>query len=283
MLKFVSISLAVLLIFSAASAQQKRYLYVDSSLLRNETTYEEVVTPPTETIVTAPQGEDVQETDSLYDETVIDTTLYLNGLSLSPDSMKRWRNTKEFAYIAYIDSLLKDAQDKEKNNSKQVEQNSGPGFFDRLFASNFMKLLLWAIAGFFILFIVYRLFLAEGVFRRETKAASKENAETEEEMINAETDFAALINQALQNNNYRQAVRYQYLRTLHRLAEKNLLQTAPDKTNYQYVRELQNTMFQNDFASLTRNYEYVWYGGFDVGQEQYRKIETGFTQFNQKI
>jgi hypothetical protein len=278
MYKFISILSAALLFFSAASAQQKRYLYVDSSLLRNEATYEEITTA-SETIVAAPQ-ENATENDSVYEETVTDTTLYLNGLRLPPDSVKRWRNAKEFAYMAYIDSLLKDAQEKEKNKPKE---NSGPGFFDLLFASGLMKVLLWTIAGFFIVFIVYRLFLAEGVFRRETKTANKENAETDEPAIDAATDFSALINQALQNNNYRQAVRYQYLRTLHKLAEKNLLQTAPDKTNYQYVRELQNTPFQNNFASLTLNYEYVWYGGFDVGQELYRKIETGFTQFNQKI
>ena len=133
-----------------------------------------------------------------------------------------------------------------------------------------------------MLFLIYRLFLAEGVFKR--KSASLNNTETvAEEQITGETDFDSLIRTALQNNNYRHAVRYQYLRSLHYLAGKNLVELAPDKTNFQYVREIKNRDMQNEFASLTLNYEYVWYGEFSIENEVYQKIEKGFTGFNQKL
>ena len=105
----------------------------------------------------------------------------------------------------------------------------------------------------------------------------------EEEVITRESDFDALIRTALQNSNYRQAVRYQYLRTLHILADKNFIELAPDKTNFQYVREIANRNHQNDFASLTLNYEYVWYGEFDIDKNIYQKIENNFTSLNQKL
>ncbi len=281
MTKFISISITALLFFSAVSAQQKRYLYVDSSLLKNESLYDDTEVMPADEEVTIP-AEDHTFNKEEPGEQGIDTTLYLNGLSVPADSVKRWKNAKEFAYIKYIDSLLKDKQEKEKKKPKQTAP-TGPGFLDRLLSSGFIQALLWTLAGLFVLFIVYRLFLSEGVFRRESKSVKALNAEVEEEQINSETDFDALVNQALQQNNLRLAVRYQYLRSLHKLAAKELLQLAPDKTNYQYVRELKDASLQNDLASLTLNYEYVWYGEFVVDQDTYQKIETGFKRFNQKI
>lgn len=279
--KFISISIAVLLFFSVASAQQKRYLYVDSSLLRNESSYDDTEVMPADEETGTPSEDHTLNTE-VSGKQGTDTSLYLNGLSVPADSVRRWKNAKEFAYIRYIDSLLKDKQDKEKKKPKQSEP-TGPGFLDRLLSSGFVQALLWTLAGLFILFIVYRLFLSEGVFRRESKSAKAVNAEVEEEQINSETDFDALVKQALQQNNLRLAVRYQYLRSLHKLAAKELLQLAPDKTNYQYVRELKDASLQNGLASLTLNYEYVWYGEFDVDRETYQKIETGFKNFNQKI
>ena len=115
-------------------------------------------------------------------------------------------------------------------------------------------------------------------------------AEVEEDVLTGESDFDTLINQSLKSDNYRLAVRYQYLKVLHKLADKHFIEMAADKTNYQYVREVAgrggraaHQDFQNEFASLTLSYEYVWYGEFAVDETIYRKIATGFTQFNQKL
>jgi hypothetical protein len=73
------------------------------------------------------------------------------------------------------------------------------------------------------------------------------------------------------------------LHTLHKLAGKELIMIAADKTNYQYVSELKNAMQRNDFAALTLNYEYVWYGEFAIDEQVYGKIRTGFKTFNDRI
>lgn len=280
--KFICILITVLFFFAAATAQQKRYIYIDSSLLKNESTYEDVEPVPADEKIEA-IVDDQKSNEPVAVKQGPDTTLYLNGLGISPDSVKRWKNAREFAYMKYLDSLLKDKQEKEKNATKQKPVSSRPGFFENFFSSLFLNFFLWTLAGFFILFIIYRLFLAEGAFRRETKKIKGIDAKVEEESITAETDFDALLGQALQQHNFRQAVRYQYLRSLHKLAAKNLVELAPDKTNYQYVRELKNPSLQNDFTSLTLNYEYVWYGEFEVEQDIYQKIESGFKAFNQKF
>lgn len=210
----------------------------------------------------------------------MDTTLYSNDLSLPADSIQNWKNAKEFGYAKNLDSLLKA---KQKEQAKSKPKSYEPGLMNRFLASAFVRILLWTLAVFFILFILYKMFLTEGVFRRESKTSRQAIPEAEEEIISAESDFDNLIKQALQSNNYRQAIRYQYLKTLHKLADKHFIELAKDKTNFQYVREIRNPVFQNDFASLTLNYEYVWYGEFMIDRNTYQKLEVNFTGLNQKL
>ncbi|MEO7308306.1 MAG: DUF1206 domain-containing protein [Ferruginibacter sp.] len=266
--KIIYISLLLISFLPAAQAQ-KKFVYEDTALLQKE----EQVTAP---------GEDVkvvENTTADNAEENIDTSLYKNNLNLPYDSIRNWKNSKEYAYTKYLDSLLKNEK---KAELRQTPRPPGSGLFNSLLNSSFVSVLLWTLAIGFVLFIIYRLFLADGAFRRRSKTKNME-AEVEEELITGESNFDAMIRQSLQNGNYRQAVRYQYLRTLHLLAGKNFVQLAPDKTNYQYVREITNRSHQNDFAALTLNYEYVWYGEFNIEKDTYQKIETNFTSLNQRL
>jgi hypothetical protein len=256
------ISLLCLLFLPAARGQEKKYVYQDSSLIQ-------------QTIVEAPV---VDEEDD-YVEEKPDTSLYLNNLSLHPDSIKSWKDQKAFAYAKDLDSLLK-ARQKEMEKPEPITSAS---WLDLFLASGFLRVILWMLAIAFVGFILYRLFLADGVFKRSSRSNRGPAPEVEEEIISGESDFDILINQAVQAGNYRQAVRYQYLRTLHKLADKNKVELAKDKTNYQYVHEIAEPVTRNEFATLTLNYEYVWYGEFMIDDLVYKKLESGFTGFNQKI
>ncbi len=275
MRKIIYISLLLMGFLSAAQAQKKT-IYEDSSLLQKD---EEVSTTVDQVEVVKDSAVMVQPPlATLEEDEPADTSLYKNNLNFSYDSIKNWRNLKEYAYTKYLDSLLKNEKKKEVKEPPRPRTS----IISNLFNSNIVTVLLWAVAIVFVLFILYRLFLAEGAFKRKPKSVKTE-AEVEEEIITHESDFDALIRQALQSGNYRQAVRYQYLRTLHLLAEKNMVQLAPDKTNYQYVSEIANRNQQQPFASLTLNYEYVWYGEFEIDKNIYDKIEGNFKIFNQKI
>ena len=275
MRKIIYISLLLMGFLSAAQAQ-KKFIYEDSSLLQKEEQVEELIDEVT--VVQDSTAMVVAPVTSLEEDEPADTILYKNDLNLAYDSIKNWRNLKEYGYTKYLDSLLKNIKPKEVKEPPRPRRS----FLSGLFNSDIVTVLLWTVAIAFVLFILYRLFLAEGVFKRKSKSANAE-AEVEEEIITHESDFDALIRQALQSGNYRQAVRYQYLRTLHLLAEKNMVQLSPDKTNFQYVSEIANRSHQQPFASLTLNYEYVWYGEFEIDKNIYDKIESGFRGFNQKI
>jgi hypothetical protein len=274
MRKIIYISVLLLGFLSAAQAQ-KKIIYEDSTLLQKD---EPVIQAPVEDL-TVQDSVVVQAPAEALEEEPVDTSLSKNDLFLAYDSIKKWRNLKEYAYTQYLDSLLKNKKEPEIKNAPR---STAPGLFSSILNSGFVSVLLWTLAILFVLFIVYRLFLAEGVFLRKSKTAKNEAA-VEEEIITHETDFETLIRQALQNLNFRQAVRYQYLRTLHVLAGKNMLELAPDKTNFQYVREIRDPVHQQAFAALTLHYEYVWYGGFEIDRNTYEKIESGFFGLNQKL
>ena len=45
----------------------------------------------------------------------------------------------------------------------------------------------------------------------------------------------------------------------------------------------QSHTHQKQFAPVTRNYEYVWYGKFSMSQVHYQKLKHEFNEFNKKI
>ena len=281
MRKTIYISILLTGFFVAVQAQ-KKIIYQDTSLLQKdepEISTDEYALNPDSIVLNVPK-EDVKE-ENQTTKTTVDTVLYKNNLSFPYDSIKNWRNLKDYSYTKYLDSLLK-ALNKEEEK-KQQKPPEPQGFLSKILGSGIVGLLLWAFVICFIGFILYRLFLSDGGFRRRSKTMKEMVPGVEEEIITHESDFDALIRQALQNSNYRQAIRYQYLRTLHLLAGKNLVVLAPDKTNFQYVTEIVNKDYQQAFAALTLNYEHVWYGEFEIDKNIYEKIETGFRQLNQKV
>jgi hypothetical protein len=39
----------------------------------------------------------------------------------------------------------------------------------------------------------------------------------------------------------------------------------------------------SEFASLIRNYEYLWYGKFSIGADVYSALKEKFNVFNKKV
>lgn len=95
-----------------------------------------------------------------------------------------------------------------------------------------------------------------------------------------EISFDQSIETALQNRDYRLAVRLLYLKSLKRLNDNGRIIWQPEKTNSAYVNELVNTSQQQRFRDLTHKFEYVWYGSFPVDENAYAKIQQSFSEFN---
>jgi hypothetical protein len=213
-----------------------------------------------------------------------DTILRLNSLTISRDSITALKNSKPFAYAKNLDSLLKALKNRNRETSLRNIKDDRSDWLDKLLGSSFVSILLWTLAAVFIAYILYRLFFIEGAFfSGRIKRRSNVNELKEETADMQQNDYNRLIAQAVHNKDYRVAVRYLYLKVLQGLAEKGLVQLEAEKTNYQYLNELNNTVYKKDFSVLTHNYEYVWYGEFSINEIQFTELKNNFEQFNNRL
>jgi hypothetical protein len=92
-------------------------------------------------------------------------------------------------------------------------------------------------------------------------------------------DFDRMIQEAVQEKNFRRAVRLYFLQTLKLLSDKNLIKWKPEKTNYDYYLELREKPFHPDFRSISILYDYVWYGDFQIGEKDFLSASRQFGKF----
>ncbi len=106
---------------------------------------------------------------------------------------------------------------------------------------------------------------------------------TEDEDIIQNQDIQQLINQALQSNNYRLAIRYYYLFVLKKLSDLELINWESQKTNTDYIKELGDAKLKDQFRIITRLYDYIWYGSFEVNEKSYQQAEKEFLSISNRI
>lgn len=95
----------------------------------------------------------------------------------------------------------------------------------------------------------------------------------DEELIKNQ-DLQTLIDQALDDTNYRLAVRFYYLLILQKLSSKELIDWQVQKTNHEYLFEIEDATLRDQFRQVTDLYDYIWYGNFEVDSSAFAKAET---------
>jgi len=91
------------------------------------------------------------------------------------------------------------------------------------------------------------------------------------------------IEKATNAGDYRLAIRLMFLRALKQLSQKKIIQYKQERTNFDYLSQLYSTGYYSDFFRLTRNYEYTWYGKFDVNRENFGIIKNEFENFDRRL
>ncbi len=216
------------------------------------------------------------------DETASDEfELYYNQLSLTEDSVRKFKNDKKLFEAKMLDSLLRDNEKYQQlNNAANANKIS---IIESILLSPVTKIFFWILAGSFIVFIIYKLFISEGFFQLQSsknKLAIVKEAKAENE---AAADYPSLIIQSETQQNLRLASRYQYLHLLQKLAAASLIEYSPDKTNAAYQRELNGNKHRSEFAALTLHYEYIWYGEFEIDATAYHLLASRFKQLKTQL
>ena len=98
-----------------------------------------------------------------------------------------------------------------------------------------------------------------------------------------ESDLDAYIRQALVQEEYALALRLYYLSILKELSLRKAIRWTRNKTNRQYVQEMQQSAFSGSFEEVTRIFERAWYGGRQVNRQDYQAVEPKFQTLARQI
>jgi len=113
-----------------------------------------------------------------------------------------------------------------------------------------------------------------------TAPASVSHPQTAEEM--RAFDFDTRLEAAVADGQHRRAVRLLYQKTLQHLDRTGAITWRPGKTNRAYVDEI-DADARPAFASLTRLFERVWYGGASVGPTRFEDVRAQFDAFLERV
>lgn len=95
--------------------------------------------------------------------------------------------------------------------------------------------------------------------------------------------YATRIARAEKEKAFALAIRLRYLLLLKSLSEKGVLRYRHDLTNMDYLMQLRGGFYYSAFASVTRHYEYSWYGQLPVREESYAIIRKEFEDLQKRI
>ena len=191
-----------------------------------------------------------------------------------PDSVvDRMKKDKDFVY----------ANDMSYWKEEPPRKRSG---FERMISaitqSVITKLVVYSLVIAAILYALYQVMVVNNffIFSRARRRKNDGGDESGDAVANENLDER--INEAVSNKNYRNAIRYMYLKTLKVLSDNDIITLHAKSTNQDYIRQMYNHENVAQFRHLTRIYEYVWYGEFNPTEAQFDIISTNFNRFNQR-
>ena len=94
-----------------------------------------------------------------------------------------------------------------------------------------------------------------------------------------EVDTLIGFKKAVTISDYRSAIRMQFIKVLQMLQDGNHIHWRPEKTNRDYLRELNGTKFKTGFRELSSIYELVWYGNTSIDKNDFERLNPYFDQF----
>ena len=218
--------------------------------------------------------EDVVEDEYNPDTSVIETRLPDTIIFRSvPDTIPaRLKNEKDFLY----------ANDPEYWIKKERKQSKGIGtFLEWAFGSAAVRALMYIILGVVLIFVIYKIIVNNSLFYTASKKSLNKTDtdidEIEDENLDEKTQAAIAA------KDYRKAVRYLYFKSLRLLDQKGWIRYHAQATNYDYINQVSRYPVAQDFNFLTQVYDYVWYGGFDLTEEQFGIVNANFQKMNKAI
>jgi hypothetical protein len=190
-----------------------------------------------------------------------------NNQGNKPLDPNKWKELKEG--IVYKEKEKKIQEKKTKAIDPKQIQN-----FEQI-----LKILGFLVLGVLLVAVLYYL-LKEVLSKGSNKKVGGINFETIEDDIIA-ADLDAALDQTLQDQSYRDAIRLSFLMILKELSLKNIITHQRDKTNSIYSSEIayRKPEVQSDFRETSRIFERAWYSDTHITEAMYHYAKLRFDQY----
>lgn len=156
------------------------------------------------------------------------------------------------------------------------------GFSIPSFSGSLLKYLIIGLGAYLLLRFILQAEL--GSFLRKKDVPLEE---IDSELVDAdmsEEDLSQLIEKAEQQGAYRLAIRFRYLRALRKLDDEKIILWKSGKTNINYIDEIKNLTLRSMFMEITKVYEYIWYGEYNISNvADYNEQLRSFQQLEAQI
>ena len=214
-----------------------------------------------------------------YDDSIIEQH------SISENDLKSYKSDEDFNYNenkeedTFIDKALRWLQDILRQFWEAIfGVGTATGFLYFMF-----RILPYILLG-ILVYLLIRFFLKVNSNSIIGKAQEKGTVNySEEEQIIKHENINTLISEAIKQKNYRLAIRYYYLLSLKYLTDKQSIEWQPQKTNEDYINEIKEPSLKFDFEHITKIYDYVWYGEFDVNALKFERLKLPFELLHKSI
>lgn len=152
--------------------------------------------------------------------------------------------------------------------------------FGSRFAEEYTEVILIVLVMVLLLAIVWFLYRKRPeLFMRSRR--NRVDYQVQEDTIYG-VDFEQEIAEALQQEDYRAAVRLLYLQTLKLLSDAERIDWQPYKTPTEYLYEVKTEDVRTSFRLLTTGFLRVRYGNFDASEPLFREMQNWQAEIKKK-
>lgn len=175
----------------------------------------------------------------------------------------------------------KEGIDYSKENSRERKPFSPP----RLNVNEgIVKAVCIGVIMLLVLFVIYRLFRNARANQKINITLNEQTNLLDEAAENLDkADLDALLKVALDNKNFKAAVRIYYLKVLKLMWDKNILRWRKEKTNGDYLSEVWGSEWFELLKSSTYIFEKCWYGNADMDEVQFEEARNHFKDALHKL
>lgn len=168
----------------------------------------------------------------------------------------------------------KKQDDEEKASSEPVFINLGP-------------ILQIVFIVLFIALIAALLFLLVGneLTGKKNKSIKQEDLESDESEWELDQDkvLQERLEKAIQDKNFKMVIRIYFLMIIKQMDEAKVINRTKEKTNRDYLFEVQGMAFYEGFSKLCFWYDLVWYGDKHYSDESLKSLSDQFSSFRNQL